>query len=170
VVLDARLNTLIPNTFDAGLMVKQWHVASVPFINNPDVAEGEGGPEEGQRVTLNFSAVPGMTVPFEVEARGLVRVYGHLAMQLENCKHGERMMITVGYQLDRNWIDSGSKVGSNVDRDVHYHVIPFAWSAVVDPGPHEVRLLARALALGTSICRAYFKPSQFARMHVEVLG
>jgi hypothetical protein len=158
---------MISSVFPGRLTMKQFFIAGVPFTHNPDVAEGEGGPEEGQRVALNFRAVPGLTVPFEVEEPGLARVYGHLAMQMENCKPG-RMMITVGYQLDRRWIDSGAKVGSNVDRDVHYHVVPFAWSVMVDPGKHEVRLLARATDLDGTKCRAYFKPRQFSRMHVEV--
>ncbi|MGH6904213.1 MAG: hypothetical protein ACREIR_15875 [Geminicoccaceae bacterium] len=158
---------MIEHIFAAGLILTQLLIAEVPFTHNP--SPNEDGPQPLQRVALDFRAVPGMTVPFEVETRALVRVYGHLAVQLERCDHGERMMVTVGYQLDREWIDSGSKVGSNVDRDAHYHVMPFSWTEVVEPGRHDVRLMARAVDLDDGRCRAYFKPRQFSRMHVEVL-
>jgi hypothetical protein len=157
----------VEHIFAAGLILTQLLIAEVPFTHNP--SPSEDGPEHQQRVALNFRAVPGMTVPFEVETHALVRVHGYLAVQLELCEHGERMMVTVGYQLDREWIDSGSKVGSNVDRDAHYHVMPFSWAEVVEPGRHEVRLMARSLDLDGGKCRAYFKPRQFSRMHVEVL-
>ena len=158
---------MIEHIFAAGLILTQLLIAGVPFTHNP--SPSEDGPEHQQRVALNFRAVPGMTVPFEVETQALVRVHGYLAVQLELCEHGERMMVTVGYQLDREWIDSGSKVGSNVDRDAHYHVMPFSWAEVVEPGRHEVRLMARAVDLDDGRCRAYFKPRGFSRMHVEVL-
>jgi hypothetical protein len=158
---------MIEHIFTAGLILTQLLIAEVPFTHNP--SPHEDGPEHLQRVALNFRAVPGMTVPFEVETQALVRVHGHLAVQLELCDHGERMMVTVGYQLDGRWIDGGAKAGSNVDRDAHYHVMPFSWAEVVEPGRHEVRLMARAVDLDDGRCRAYFKPRGFSRMHVEVL-
>lgn len=154
--------------------------ATVPFTHNPE----EDRPEYGQRVALNFREVPGMEVTIDADDPTLVRVYGHLSFQLSStdrtkrCRNrsnrapgewDDRMMITVGFQVDRNWIDSGAKMGTNVGRDSHYHVVPFSWSVVVEPGRHEVRLMARAADLDDGACQAYFKPRQFSRMHVEVM-
>jgi len=155
--------------------------ATVPFTNNP--SPKEDGPEHLQRVAVDFRAVPGMEIRFDVEERSLVRVYGHIGFQLAGANPGqclsrserardtlpERMMITLGLQLNKRWISSGSKIGSNPSRDDHYHVVSFAWSEVVDPGRYSVRLMARAVDVDRGKCRAYFKPGQFSRMQVEVI-
>jgi hypothetical protein len=150
--------------FPGGLSVWQLLVTTVPFTNNP--SPKEQGPEPGQQVPLQFAPVPGMSVQFDADADGIVRCYGHVGFQMEGPDPLATVMITLGFQLDSSWLESGAKAGENGIRCEHYHVVPFCWSVPIAPGRHEVRLMSRV----SEDCPVFFKPKQFSRMHVEVLG
>jgi hypothetical protein len=99
--------------FPGGLSVWQLLVTTVPFTNNP--SPKEQGPEPGQQVPLQFAPVPGMSVQFDADADGIVRCYGHVGFQMEGPDPLATVMITLGFQLDGSWLESGAKAGENGD-------------------------------------------------------
>jgi hypothetical protein len=152
--------------FPTGLTLRQLHVATVPFTNNPAPPPKGQGPQPGQQVPLQFAPVPGMAVELDVEADGVIRVYGHVGFQMEGDNPDETVMITLGFQIDDAWLDSGARAGENGIRKEHYHVVPFSWAVPIGPGLHEVHLVARV----SDDCPVFYKPRPFSRMHVEVLA
>jgi hypothetical protein len=161
--------------FAAGLVLTQFLFARPEFDINPRNLTVREAISSGQYVANLGRTVPGMEVQFTTAGDGLVRIYGHVAFQIERfCEeYDDRFMVQVDVIVDGRLRDM---ISENFSKYEHYHDTPFNVAVPIGPGQHEVVIRARKRfiplkdgARGKSEeCWVFYKQSGYQGMYVEV--
>lgn len=119
-------------------------------------------------LSSDFLPVPGLSATLTTLEPSILRVYGHLGIQIQNDEGGfdDKYLIALKIQCNGNWIYQASE---NVRRDQHYIDWPFFASKVVAPGDHDVSIWVRAHpknARPETI--VHMKDPQYTRVHFEL--